>query len=165
MIPWQERPLEVANLLNPAFAAIVIHEAVRNYVRAATIPMPVALSFLVPPIALHPSSRGRLPATTVAKMRPWLEDYPEVRIGFPGRVRALSDFVREGIVFAGQYRLISVSEDGGLVPSRKSACRVPATWQPGSDPYECWKATGFVARWCASTAAAPTLFALWGVKP
>ena len=165
MIAWQDRPVEVANLLNPAFAAIVVHEAVRNYSRVAMIPMPVALTFLVPPIALHAPSRARLPATTVAKMRPWLEDHPEARVGFAARARALRDFVREGILFAGQHRLISLSDDGGLVPRRKSACRVPASWRPGSDPFECWRATGFVARWFASTAAAPTLFAFWGVKP
>lgn len=164
MSRWTERPLEVANLLNPAFSAVITHECVRNYYRVAAGPLPISLLFLAPPIALHGPTRRGLPRTTVAKMRPWLDQNPQVRIGFARRARTLRGFTREGILFATHHKLVEFSA-GGITPLRKTQLRLPGSWRPGSDAFECLKAAGFVARWFAATAGATTLYALWGVKP
>jgi len=162
---WSDRPVEVANLLNPAFSAVVTHECVRNYEKAATVSMPFALAFLAVPIALHAPTRAKLPKSTLAKMRPWLEATPEARVGFTKRARTLQRFVREGVLFASHHGLIECSGSGDFTALRKTQLSLPESWRPGSDAYECLRAVGLVARWFATTAGTPTLFALWGVKP
>lgn len=165
MNSWIDRPMEVAALLNPAFAGVLLHESVRNFEKVRSSSMPVALLFLAAPIALHSPTRRALPKSTIAKMKPWIDETPEARIGFPERVRALRTFVREGILMASNSGLVAVAPDGGLVALRRSSVRLPESWSPGSDSHACWWASGFIARWFAATAGTPTLFALWGVKP
>lgn len=164
MIPWARRPLEIANLLNPPFCGLLVHEAVRDYHRASGRPMPIPLVHLALPIALHRRTREILPGNTRARMHPWIERHPQARVRFADRVRALRVPVREGLLVAANDGLIHLDEYQ-LVPTRKSAAVTPTSWSGETESYHCWRAAGFVGRWFAATAGPTTIFALWGLKP
>lgn len=164
MIPWNARPVEIANLLNPFFCALLVHETVREYAASSNSAMPIGLTHLALPIALHKRTREQLPGNTRTRMHPWIENHPQVRVGFAQRVRALRGPVREGIIMAAQKELIHL-DAGNLAPTRKGPAILPSSWDDQAEAYSCWRAAGFIGRWFRASATTTTIFALWGVKP
>ncbi|WP_414577239.1 three component ABC system middle component [Anabaena sp. CCY 9402-a] len=60
MQSWEQRPLEYANLLNPAFCSIILHNAIKGYQNEKKQGMPYPLLFLLLPLVLHNSTRNAL---------------------------------------------------------------------------------------------------------
>ena len=105
MQPWSERPFEISNLLNPAFAGVLLRKSVEGYSAQARDGMPVELAFLVMPLCLHPGTVRRLPARAASTpLHAWLqrEENRDVLIKFDERVRSLAPFTREALIFAAQ---------------------------------------------------------------
>jgi len=69
MIPWEHRPIEVANLFNPAFCGEVIRRCGAGYSAKLQTGMPYALAFLVLPIVLHPATRWSEPLDRTMRQR------------------------------------------------------------------------------------------------
>lgn len=163
MIPWERRPTEVANLFNPSFCAMVIKDAVTDYADLQTSGMPYALSFLILPIALHTSTRIALPKRLGQPLHEWLEQHPNSKVGFPARVRRMTPFTKEAIIFATQKGFITIALNGNL-QSFKPSPR-PASWDEDAEIRDCLSAAQFLGRWFASTGDISTVFRLWGVRP
>ena len=47
MLPWERRPIEIANLFNPAFCSLLIQYSVRGFERESGRGMPYTLALLV----------------------------------------------------------------------------------------------------------------------
>jgi hypothetical protein len=94
MIAWEERPIEVANLLNPAFCALLLRGTVLEYAKTASAGMDFPLVFMVLPIVLHKATREALPKTTISKFHAWFQEHQALRIGFSTRVQQLAPFAR-----------------------------------------------------------------------
>jgi ABC-3C biological conflict system middle component len=62
MPPWNKRPAETANLLNPAFVGVLLRKAIDGYTAESEAGMPFELIFLVLPLSLHPPTAARLPS-------------------------------------------------------------------------------------------------------
>lgn len=164
MIDWEARPIEVAHLLNPAFGAVLIREAVVAYATTARQPMPFALCFLILPLALHPPTRRALPSTTKSLMPEWLQSHPEIQGLAAERMRRLSPYSREAILFGLQNGLLEVDSEGAVKKSRKS---IPDPFHgiEVSDPIECREAARFLGKWFGKVSNPALLFTLWGVRP
>ena len=50
---WEERPIEVANLLNPAFCGRLLYQSIVGHSEYESKDMPYVLFFLVLPLVLH----------------------------------------------------------------------------------------------------------------
>ncbi len=103
MIVWSERPTEVANLLNPAFAGALLRTSVEGYIEEAESGMPFEVAFLVLPFCLHTGTSTRLPISASATpLHTWIQrdENRDVLISFSGRVSALVPFTREAMLFA-----------------------------------------------------------------
>ena len=59
--PWNERPLEHARLLNPAFLGTLLWNCAKAYSSTANVNQPFAVSFLAVPVVLHKSTRESRP--------------------------------------------------------------------------------------------------------
>jgi hypothetical protein len=153
-------PTEAA-LFNPAFVALLLASAARNYATTAAHALPVELAFLVPPLALHEGTRAALPGNVNGRMSSWVLANPVVAGEFPARARAMTPLVREGL----RYGLLAAAmaiEDARLV----SRLHPSADTALGTlDARDCVRASAFAGRWFARTGDSATIFGLLGVRP
>jgi len=163
MLPWDERPTEVANLLNPAFLAVLIRDAVKEYQKEGGDPMSYSLPFIILPIVLHRPTRERLPSTTRTAMHTWLEKTPEVRIGFTSRAQRLSSFVREAILFGLQRDIYQIDDSGDLADTNSRLGTLPGP--KTADHKQCRKQAKFLGRWFAKLSDPETIYTMWGGRP
>lgn len=166
MRPWKERPVEYANLLNPAFCSILLHNAVKGYHKEKEQGMPYPLVFLVLPIVLHRPTRKILPKTIVTKLHVWLQERPEVRIGFSDRSRNLVPYTKEAITFGMQTKIINVDRQGNLTKVKGNLKNISAvSWSKNSETAICYKNAEFVGRWLAQAGEVSTIYTMWGICP
>lgn len=122
MRDWSSRPFEERNLFNPAFCAVALAAAIREYERVSGKPMPYSLTLLVLPMCLHLASREqilenkRLSVLRVFALR------PDLLVNFPERARALVQYATEAFALLASKDCIKVGDDGGisLIPRRVS---------------------------------------------
>jgi Family of unknown function (DUF6521) len=161
MIPWRERPAEVANLLNPAFCGRLLVRAIEHYDQ----PMPLTLLMLVLPIILHQDTREALPRSVATSMQLWLERHPEAHIGFAERVREITPFTRETLTFClvhGRLRHVSGTAAFTALPAPRR--RPTSSAEPTEEVGRCLTAAGLVGRWF-SLGTPSSVYALWGIRP
>ena len=160
MIPWEQRPVEIANLLNPAFCGQVIRLCIGAYAQEAAKPFPYPLTFLVLPIVLHSQTRERL-GTRQRQLHTWLQDNEDLKIGFAERTRQLIPISTEAITFLLQIKTISVNQQAGLevFPARQ---KVPSQ-QDQTEIANCYRKAGVIGRLFARAGTPSTIYALWGV--
>jgi len=122
MRDWSSRPFEERNLFNPAFCAVVLAAAIREYERVSRKPMPYSLTLLVLPMCLHLASREqilenkRLSVLRVFALR------PDLLVDFAERARALLQYATEAFALLASKDCIKIGHDGGisLIPRRVS---------------------------------------------
>jgi Family of unknown function (DUF6521) len=95
---WEDRPQEVAHLLNPAFCGQVIYECALSYAAQSERGMPYALAFLVLPIVLHPGTQQTMNSRT-RHFLVWVNSNQHIKVGLAERARALISYSREAITF------------------------------------------------------------------
>lgn len=163
MTYWERRPFEVANLLNPAFCAVLITSSAIEYEKAASKGMPFPLAFFVLPLVLHSSTRSEIPRSVVTRMHSWLQEKPEMRVGFAERMRVMLPFTREAIIFGIHARVLKLNDQGEIV---KGQARIRSgDWEDSSEPRICRQKASFVGRWLAAAGDLSTVFVMWGVQP
>jgi hypothetical protein len=168
MMTWEERPAEVANLLNPAFIGAVVARAAAGYQDEAGRAMPFPLVFIAIPLVLHRGTRERLPRDARTRMTSWLQQTPEARVGFAERTRDVTPFVREGFSFALAARGIRITPDGGVEVGTGISVRRVLPEGDGdvvTDANECLRRATFIGKWLARAGTPSTVFALWGIRP
>ena len=122
MRDWSSRPFEERNLFNPAFCAVVLAAAIREYERVSGKSMPYSLTLLVLPVCLHLASREqilenkRLSVLRVFALR------PDLLVDFAERARALVQYATEAFALLASKDCIKVGGDGGisLIPRQVS---------------------------------------------
>lgn len=164
MIPWEHRPVEIANLLNPAFCSTLLIDSIRGYQSLEGTGMPYALVFLVLPIVLHKRTREALPSTTRTQQHVWLQQHPEVRYDAAQRIRSLVPYTKEALAFGIQAGFIQVNDSGKLIVPRGARHRA-TPWHAGEEPHYCKEKANFLGRWLAKTLDVATIYTLWGIRP
>ena len=160
MTAWIDRPVEEARLFNPAFLLALLAAGIADYESTAEAPMPWQLSFLVPPLVLAERARQALPASTRAHFANWLDEHPEIRLGFARRAPALTPLTREGLRLGLRTGVLTLSE------ARLHAASNFRTAQSASDEVDdCLRCARLVGRWFASRHDVTTIFGLLGVTP
>lgn len=168
MPPWNERPTEVANLLNPAFIGALLRKAADGYTAEANAGMPYELLFLILPFCLHPTTASRLPArVTATPLHTWLQrdENRDVLISFADRASALVPFVREALLFAVQRAVIVIEDNGRLRPGASGLRGITSYRNSGEEVKEAIRLAEFVGRWFALAGTTATIFTLLGVRP
>ncbi|MDP8983017.1 MAG: DUF6521 family protein [Acidobacteriota bacterium] len=163
MASWTERPTEIANLLNPAFCALLLGQAVRGYQEEASAGLPYPLAFLILPLVLHKPTREALPNSIASRMHPWLESHQQAQVGFADRCIAVAEHTKEAIIYSAARRVLSIHTDARLEITKQRVRR--PTWPTDSEPLACYEAARFVGRWLAHAGRAATIFAMWGIRP
>ncbi len=159
-LAWSERPAEEAAHFNPAFCGELISRSARDYTATRGTPIPLALTFLILPLVLHPGTRRALPSKASTTFESWCANHQDLLVGIPDRVLALRPVTREALLFLTQLAALQVTQDGislGQNPMRLPA--KPKHTTPEID--EIRRRAGLVGRWFASQpAVAPVLQAM-----
>lgn len=149
-------------LYNPAFAAVLCTRAVQGYDKqyAGPCPLPVAVTSAV--MALQPSIRTVLPATTGTGLMGWLDDHDEVPVAMARNAATVASVVRPGLLFALQGRVLELGE-GGLTLVAGALSKTVRGETEQSVAIQ--KAAVQLGRWLPSTGSISTVLTLLGVKP
>lgn len=162
---WEERPTEVANLLNPAFTGAALRLAVSGYQKEASKGMPFELAFLVFPFALHGATRSRLPRAVSTLMHKWLQENRDFLVDFAERTNALVPFTREAIVFDCQRNILSIDDQGVILPGEGKLKKIADFKKTSDEIKDVFGRAEFVGRWLALSGTAVTIYTLLGVRP
>jgi hypothetical protein len=162
LAPWFQRPIEVANLFNPAFCALLLYQVVKAHETEAGRGLGYPVAFVALPTVLHKDIREQLPNTNATKLHVWLQTHEQVRLRMAGHVQHMAQLTREGLLFALGHGALALDKQGALVlgPNKLSALDV----DKGSETAHCVKKAAFVGRWFASVANPVAMLALWGIK-
>lgn len=166
MQSWEQRPLEYANLLNPVFCSIMLHNAIKGYKKEKKQGMPYSLLFLVLPLVLHNSTRNALPKKIVTKLHIWLQRHPEARVGFGDRTSNLVLYTKEALAFGMQIGIINICDDGKFTWVNGKLKPISAvSWSSDTEPAICCKKAEFIERWLAQAGEVSTIYTMWGICP
>lgn len=163
---WERRPREEAHLFNPAFCGVVLHEFVKEYVKAKGVACPIALLFCALPLSLHGKTRRALPGSTLTSLYSWRERNPEVLIGFTERARSLRPVVQEALRFCLDRTVLILTDDGGIVLGDKRLSVSKKFEETLTDDFrDCLATARLLGRWFAKAGTTSTIMAAWGIKP
>ena len=165
MTLWETRPREEANLFNPPFCGLIIALAVGDYAKSFPAGMPFALAFLVLPVVLHKPTRDALPLRTTKAVSSWLDENEELKATFPERARTLSPHAREALLYALIRDRLRITDEGTLIVGTKSKGFSNYVESATEEVKDCLNRAAFVGRWLSTAGNAPTILALWGVRP
>jgi len=161
---WTNRPVEVANLLNPAFCSVIIFETAKAYQKEVESSLPYSLSFLILPIVLHEGTRDRLPRATSTKMHSWVRGNSDLRIGFAERTRHMLPYTKEGLLFGMTMSILGIDGRLGTVDVYQKHLQRPK-WQRGTEADICTKKAALLGKWFALSGDSTTIFSMWGIRP
>jgi hypothetical protein len=153
------RALDTFALLNPALAASVLASAATSYRATVGGAMPVALAFLVAPLALHAPFRRVLPGNTRARLAGWLADNPEVRAQFPEVASSYVPVTRRG-PRAGP-RGGALTFEGAAIKGRVQTAELDLT----DEVTECLDCARLAGRWLGLAGDPAVTYRLLGVSP
>ena len=163
MIPWEERPVEIANLFNPAFCGEVLRRSINFYQQTNSLPFPYPLTFLVLPIILHRDTRERLSSRQRLTLHAWLQRNPVLKIGFAERASELIPITKEAIIFLLQVDAVRFDEQAGLISQPYKS--VSITGQDKGEIADCYRKAEIIGRLFARAGTVTTVYAMWGVRP
>jgi len=123
MIDWSSRPFEERNLFNPAFCALILAAAIREYERVAGKPMPYSLTLLVLPLCLHQPVRDQILSNKKISVLRIIALQPNLLVDFAERARSLVQYATEAFALLASKGCIEVSDDGAihLIPRKVSS--------------------------------------------
>ena len=154
--------MELANLLNPAFCALLLQDAAHGYQASSGQGLPYALAYLVLPIVLYPPARQALPKSTAAILTAWVQEHPALQFQVATRTLWMVLYAREAVLFGLQHHLLGVDDNGGLVAEGR---RAQSLFPAESEPDACRRAAGLIGRWFGKTPDPSQVLKMWGLRP
>ena len=159
---WDQRPIEIRNLFNPAFCGLVLFRAMVAYEEEDVRGIPFSLVPLILPICLHKQSREILAPSTRSYFLKLVANHPQLLVGFSGRTQDMLPFAFEALGLLHQLGTIQVRPDGRL-KANPQGVRKSIT---GSDEtQEIQKVAKFLGKEFARIGDRVTIYATMGVRP
>lgn len=162
MKEWKDRPIEIANNLNPDFCGELIYSAIKEYEKQTSRGLPFSLLFLILPIVLHKATRDKI-TTSRTHMSVWLHKEPQVKINFSQRANNLIEITLESYRFLYKCKIISINKNSKI--STVNKLKRSKHNKPEAEIKECINKAKIVSRWFARNDDIETIYAMWGVKP
>jgi hypothetical protein len=117
---WGERSVEEANLLNPAFLAVVCYQCIKGYNEITEKNAPYVLPFLIASLILHKRTRESLPRSISSHFSSWVTQSNgfQAKIGYADRTRSVAPCVKEALYFGLANQIFTIS-DGSFETDKK----------------------------------------------
>jgi hypothetical protein len=166
MKSWDERPKELANLLNPAFCCSVLTSSIVGYnSNVQNSGMPFSLSFMALPIVLHKSTRELIPRSSKTSMISWLQDNPSIKIKYYERVLSLKPFTKEALVFGYVYQWISLNKKGKLQSNFGENKINYFLRKVDIEVKDCMQRSRILGKMFAKAGSLNNIMDMWGIDP
>ncbi len=163
MEQWNNRSIEVAYLLNPAFCSSLVYLTIKEYSKKVSHGLPFSLMYLILPILLHKRTRKDISSKT--NMVKWLQDRPELLIGFSKRVNNLIEYTNEAIEFLLAHEVVKIVGDKFQILSNLSPSLMNGQAEKNSEVKECFLKAVNLGRWFANMKSQENIYIAWGIKP
>ena len=164
MKSWKRRPVEEANLFNPAFCAVLLSVFVDGYADGEQRGVPYALAFLVLPFLLDRPTREAIPATSRTSLLTWVQEHVGIATHFPEYAADLVPHTREALLFATTQKLLTLDGEQLIRPSPR-ALSVTRLAAESIEVAECLRKAKTLGKWLARAGTDHTIFATLGVRP
>lgn len=162
MKTWDQRPIEIRNLFNPAFCGVVLSRAFAGFEEEDTRGIPFSLALLILPLCLHKQSREILQRGNRSYFLKIMSSHPELLVNFAPRVSALLPFTFESLGFLMSLGAFTVEESGRL---KIVADKVRKSLTGTAESIACQRVAGFLGREFARTGDRTTIYTTLGVRP
>ena len=159
---WDQRPIEIRNLFNPAFCGLILFRALQGYEEEDTRGMPFSLSLLVLPLCLQKDSREVIAGSPRSYLLKTVEKNQQVMVGFAERVTQMLPYALEGFGLLMERGCLTVAEDGRIqtVPNK-----VRKSIKGTDETVSCQRVARIVGREFARIADRVTIYTTLGIRP
>jgi hypothetical protein len=163
---WTQRPVEEANLFNPAFLCALSYEFVKAYEKEKAEGASLMIIIIALSICLHTKSRERLPGTTISFFYGWLQQNEDLLVGFPERAKNLGPYIKQAIMFGMKMKKLKMG-NGHCVLLAAGKATFPKTFlaETNDETKNIIESCKFLARWLAKSGTENSIAAAFGVKP
>ncbi len=161
MNSWNERPVEVANLFNPAFCSYIIYSTLKETIKLKKSSVPIAILYLILPLLLN--KKILIDASTKVKMHVWIQENPFLFIDFSEQVKDFIEITNESIEYLLKFDLIYINNIGEFELKEKKKINTEAE-KLNEEILEIQKNVKKIARWFASGTTEAIYISL-GVRP
>lgn len=162
LLTWSKRPTEVANLLNPAYFAILINKICDGYQSEVQDGLPYALTFIILPLIMYPDYLEIIPKTSRTRLHIWAQQNPEVLYDFAKRAKMLAPYIREAISFGASHKVIQLTKSGEITTQPLKGLK---KWEDATVPRTAAKHAYVIGKIFGQVNDVPTLFAIFGARP
>jgi len=162
MKSWDQRPIEIASLLNPAFCSSILQHCIWKYQKETKNGLPYPVSFLILPLTLHQDTRNLMPERISSKLLIWVQDHPEILVNFSERVKHLIPITKEAILFGANNSKIMISKNGELltlnfIPKNNE--------EDDQEIKDCYRKAMTLGNWFSTAGTSTMIFSIFGVSP
>jgi Family of unknown function (DUF6521) len=162
MKPWNQRPIEIRNLFNPAFCGLVLYRAMRGYEENDPRGIPFSLTFLILPLCLHKQTREILQKGNRSYFLKLAANHPELAVNFGRRASALVPFTLEALGLLMQMAVFTVDSAGRL---KTTQAGVKKTVDGTPETIACQRVAKFVGKEFSSIGDRVTIYTTLNVRP
>ncbi|HEY1935508.1 MAG TPA: three component ABC system middle component [Acetobacteraceae bacterium] len=159
---WDERPIEIRNLFNPAFCGLVLFRAFCGFEEEDNEGMPFSLSLLVLPLCLHKDSREILSKASRSYLLKVIGTNPQMLVGFARRTADLLPFTFESLGLLMHFGCFEVTDGGRL---RTLPARVRKSISGTAESIACQRVARLVGKEFARVSDRMTIYTSFGVRP
>jgi hypothetical protein len=159
---WDQRPLEIRNLFNPAFCGLILFRALHAYEEEDARGMPFSLSLLVLPLCLHKDSREVIVSSPRSYLLKTTEKNQQVMVGFAGRVTQMLPYAFEGFGLLMERGCITIADNGRIQAVPKT---VRKALDGTGETVSSQKVARIVGREFARIADRATIYTTFGIRP
>jgi Family of unknown function (DUF6521) len=159
---WDQRPIEIRNLFNPAFCGLVLFRAIHAFEDDDAKGMPFSMTLLILPLCLERDSREILARSNRSYFLKIIAAHPEMLVGFPKRASDLVPFSLEALGLLMQLGTIVVQE-GGLLKTVPDGVR--KTISGTAESISCQRVAKFLGKEFAQIGDRATTYTTLGVRP
>jgi hypothetical protein len=159
---WEQRPIEIRNLFNPAFCGLVLFRSFCGYEEEDPKGMPFSLALLILPLCLHKESRDILLQHNRSYFLKVVSGHPQLLVNFGRRATDLLPFTLEALGFLMQLGAFEVDPDGRL-KALPEGVRKSVTGTPES--IACQRVAKFLGKEFARVADRATIYTTLGIRP
>jgi Family of unknown function (DUF6521) len=163
MLPiWEERPISVAHLLNPAFCGEIMRRCAFAYQQKHPNKerLPFQLAFLILPLVLHKEIREHLPNTSAKNFMSWVTENQAIKMELPQLIRLMLPYTKESIMFLMIYKVIKINEFGAIEVLIKSPTKIQE-----DEVAICFNKAALVGSWLAKAGSSHSIFTSLGIRP
>lgn len=159
---WDQRPVEIRNLFNPAFCGLVLFRALAGYEEEDSRGMPFSLTLLVLPLCLYKNSREILANNPRSYFLKTFAQNQHIIVGFAERAADMLPYALEGFGLLMERGCITIAGDGRVQTVPKM---VRKTVKGTDETVSCQKVARIIGKEFARIADRVTIYTTFGVRP